>query len=143
MNPKISDFLNKEPVGVVSVLLADGSPHAATVHYSHNEQRLKFFIQTTNTTVKAQNLLDGKTTKAAMVIGFSEQDWLTLQMRGSIRIVFDKNELEEIYKIHYKKHPDAEKYKGPKTVFLEFTPSWWRFTDFNTHPETIIENDKQ
>jgi len=141
MNPKILDFLKSQPVGVVSVLLADGSPHAATVHYSHKEGPLKFFIQTTNTTTKVQNLLDGKTAKASMVIGFSEQDWLTMQMRGDLRIVSDKNELDEIYKVHYQKHPDAEKYKGPKTVFLEFTPTWWRYTDFNTEPETIIDGN--
>lgn len=142
MNPKISDFLKKERVGVVSVILVDGAPHSATVHYSHEESPLRFFIQTTNTTAKVQNLLDGKTAKAAMVIGFSEQDWLTIQMRGNIRIVSDKSELEKIYNIHYQKHPDAEKYKGPKTVFLEFTPTWWRFTDFNTDPETISESGK-
>ena len=140
MDQKIKDFLKKEHVGVISVLLADGSPHSATVHYSHQESPLKFFIQTSNGTVKVQNLLDGKIGRAAMVIGFSEQDWLTIQMRGAIRAVTDSNELETIYKIHYAKHPDAEKYKGPKTVFLEFTPTWWRFTDFNTDPETIVEN---
>jgi general stress protein 26 len=139
MNQKILDFLKKEPVGVISVLMADGAPHSATVHYSHQENPLKFFIQTSNGTVKVQNLLDGKIGKAAMVIGFSEQAWLTMQMRGTIRVVSDKNELEVIYKTHYAKHPDAEKYKGPKTVFLEFTPTWWRFTDFNSEPETIIE----
>jgi len=75
-----------------------------------------------------------------MVIGLSEEEWLTLQMHGDVKIISDNKELEKVYKIHYAKHPEAEQYKGPKTVFLEFTPTWWRFTDFNTNPETIIEN---
>lgn len=140
MNPQVRNFITKERVGVVSVVLADGTPHAAAVHYSHQENPLAFFIQTVNDTVKVQNLSHGKIGNAAMVIGFSEQDWLTLQMRGDIQIISDKNQLEEIYKIHYQEHPDAEKYKNQKTVFLKFTPTWWRYTDFNTDPETIIEN---
>jgi general stress protein 26 len=142
MNSNIIEFIKKERVGVLSVVLADGTPHSATVHFSESIEPLKFFIQTTNSTTKVKPFLSGEPGKAAFVIGFSEKDWLTLQMRGSVRIVSDKNELEEVCRIHYKKQPAAEEYKGPQTVFLEFTPTWYRFTDFNTDPETIIENSK-
>src|SRR3989338_1875463 len=47
--------------------------------------------------------------------------------------------VEAVYKIHFKKHPFAEKYKNEHTVVIEFTPTWWRYTDFNTTPETIID----
>ena len=139
MDSKIINFIAKEQVCALSVLLSDGVPHIATVHYSHTENPLRIFIQTSNTTTKAKALVNRENAKAAIVIGFSEEDWLTLQMRGDIKIVSNKDELEEIYKIHYKKHPDAEQYKGPQTIFLEFKPTWWRFTDFNTDPETIVE----
>jgi general stress protein 26 len=139
MSPPVLDFLAKERVCSLAVILSDGSPHSAAVHYSHQAEPLKIFIQTSNTTTKAQPFLNGETGKASVAVGFSEQDWLTLQMRGTIRTISDPKELDEVYSIHYKKHPDAEQYKGPNTVFLEFTPTWWRYTDFNTEPETIIE----
>ncbi len=139
MNTHLQQFIQKERVGCLSVITVEGVPHAAAVHYSYKEDPLEFYIQTTNTTTKAQPFLGGKKGKVAFVIGFSEQDWLTLQMRGDVRIVTDIGELEKIYTTHYLKHPDAEKYKGPQTVFLAFTPTWWRFTDFNTEPETIVE----
>ena len=133
------ELIKKERVCTLSVLLPNGTPHSAAVHFSHQAEPLKIFIQTTNTTEKVKGLLNGETCKASIVIGFSEQDWLTLQMRGDIKIIFDSGQLQEIYKIHYAKHPDAEQYKNnPGTVFLEFIPTWWRFTDFNTDPETII-----
>ena len=140
MDSKIVDFLKKERVGVLSVILPEGIPHSATVHFSESIDPLKLYIQTSNRTTKVKPFLNGKSGKAAFVIGFSERDWLTLQMRGSIVAIRDKKELERIYKIHYKKQPEAEQYKGPKTVFLKFTPTWYRYTDFNTDPETKIEN---
>jgi uncharacterized protein YhbP (UPF0306 family) len=143
MNEQIESFLNKERIGVISVILDDGTLHSATIHFSYAANPLKFYIQTSNSTLKAQPFMSGKPGKAAMVIGFSEEVWITLQMHGQIRQVSDSDELEEVYKIHYKKQPEAEQYKGPKTVFLEFTPEWWRFTDFNTEPETIIFNENQ
>lgn len=140
MDTKINDFLITERVGTLSVIIADNTPHSATVHYSHQLNPLKLFIQTSNSTTKAKPFLNGEIGKASFVVGFSEEEWLTFQMRGTIRQIVDPEVLSNIYKIHYKKHPEAKQYKGPKTVFLEFTPTWWRYTDFNTEPETIISS---
>ena len=140
MNQIAIDLLTKERVCVLSVVLADGTPHAAALHYSQQIDPVKLFIQT-YPTVKTQAILEsGGTAKAAVVVGFNEQDFLTLQMRGIVKIVSDQVKLAEIYKIHYAKHPEAEKYKSPRTIFLEFTPTWWRYSDLKTDPETIIEN---
>jgi len=140
MDSKIINFLKKERVCALSVILPNGAPHSAAVHYSHEENPLIFFIQTSSKSQKCSGLLNGEIVKASVVVGFSEEDWLTLQMRGDIKIISDHEELDKIYKIHYAKHPNAEKYKSDaETVFLEFVPSWWRYTDFNTDPETIIE----
>src|SRR5579872_2327559 len=121
MDSKIVEFLDKEKICVLSVLMSDGSPHSATVHFSYEGEPLRFFIQTTNTTVKVKSLLNGQTAKASMVIGFSEKDWITFQMRGTAKIISDAGQLEELHKIHYKKQPEAERRKGPNTVFIEFT----------------------
>ena len=138
--PQILEFIKKERMCALTTILLNGAPHAAALHFSHQENPFEFFVQTTNKSKKVSGLLDGETGKASMVIGFSEQEWLTFQMDGNIKVVTDQNELTEIHKTHYAKHPDAEQWKDdPETVFLKFIPTWWRFTDFNTKPETIIE----
>jgi general stress protein 26 len=141
MNPIALKLLEKERICVLSVVLADGSPHGAVVHYSQQTEiePVKIFIQT-SPTVKTEAIKNaGGAAKASVVIGLNEADFVTLQMRGNVRIVSDTAELENIYKTHYAKHPEAEQYKSPKTIFLEFVPTWWRYTDFNTDPETIIQ----
>ena len=140
MNPIALEFIKKERVCVLSVVLTDGSPHLATLHYSSTVEPVKIFIQTSPTVKTAAIKERGGEAKAAVVIGFDEQEFVTLQMRGYVRMVSDPKELGAIYKIHYVKYPKAEKRKGPNTIFLEFTPAWWRYTDFKTHPETIIDN---
>ncbi len=138
MNPVALNLIQKERVCALSVILPNGSPHIAVVHYSREPDPIKIFIQT-YPTVKTEAIQEkGGSAKAAVAIGLNEQDFVTLQMRGDIRIVSDEKELENIYKIHYAKNPEAKKYKSPTTIFLEFTPTWWRYTDFNTHPETVI-----
>ena len=140
MNPVAIHLLTKERVCVLSVVLADGSPHNAVLHYSQQIKPVKLFMQT-YPTVKVRAIREkGGKAKAAIVVGLNEQDFVSLQMRGDIRIVSVPQELKNIYKIHYAKHPKAKQYKNSNTVFLEFTPTWWRYTDFNTDPETIIES---
>ena len=139
MEPIVLKLVGKERVCVISVALEDGSPHSAVVHYSHQAEPLKIFIQT-YPTIKVQAVsAKGGSAKASVVIGFSEEEFVTLQMRGGVRIVSDQDYLERIYRIHYAKHPDAEKYKGPETVFFEFTPTWYKYSDFKGDPEKIIE----
>lgn len=138
MNQIPLDLLVKERICVLSVVLSDNSPHGAVVHYSQTTGPLRLFMQTFPT-VKTNAITEkGGIAKASVVVGLSEEEFVTLQMRGDIRIVSDIAELESIYKAHYAKHPKAEQYKDDETIFLEFTPTWWRYTDFNTDPETII-----
>lgn len=131
MEKKILDFLEKQRVCSLTTLLKDSSPHAAALHYSHKDGPLEIYISTENNSRKCEALLDGKSGKAAFVIGFSEAEFVTLQIDGDVRLVMDKKELVKIHKIHYKKHPDSEKWKNdPATVFLVFTPTWWRYTEY-------------
>lgn len=91
--------------------------------------------------MKVESLIKGKDNRASIVIGFSEKNKITLQMRGEIRLIKGLEELEEAKKIHFDRHPFSKKYFSPETVFIEFTPKWWRYTDFNIHPELVIESD--
>ena len=143
MDSKILDFITSHRVCSLTTLLKDGSPHAGALHYSHKSKPLEFYFSTENTSHKTQALLDGKFTKASVVIGFSEQEWITLQMDGEIKVIVDNDELQSIHAIHYAKIPDAKQYKDyPATLFLKFIPTWYRYTDYNTKPPLIITSEK-
>lgn len=143
MDQKILDFLTKHHVCSFTTLLPNGFPHSAALHYSHTDNPLVLYFSTENTSRKCQGLLDGQTVKGSFVVGFSEEEWITIQMEGDVTAVLDKTELERIQKIHYAKHPNSEKYKDePETIFLAFTPSWWRYTDYNTNPLTILSSEQ-
>lgn len=142
MDPRVLDFLTSHRVCSLTTLLKDGSPHGAALHYSHKNDPFEFYFSTENTSRKCEALLDGKFTKACVVVGFSEEEWVTFQMEGEIVAIFDPEELKSIQSIHYQKHPNSAKYKDdPATLFLKFTPTWWRFTDYNTKPVTILPGD--
>lgn len=138
----ILHFLETKKIAVLTTLLEDSTPHSATLHYSHTSDPLKLYFSTKNTSRKCQNLLNGQVGKSSLVIGFSEEEWITLQMEGTIQIVTNKNELDKISPLHYSRHPNSAKFKDdPATVFLAFTPNWWRYTDFNTRPSTVISSE--
>lgn len=140
--PKVLDFLRVNRVAVLSVLLKDGSPHGASVHYSHRESPTGLFFFTERDSKKCEALLDGGVIPAAVVIGFSEGKSQTLQMRGTMRMVSDAEELAEVKKIYFEKIVEAKKYEAdPDSVFLAFTPHWWRLTDYTVVPERIISSE--
>lgn len=131
IDPRILSFLNKERVCSLTTLLKDGSPHAAALHYSHNDNPFEIYVSTENNSRKCEALLNGDTVKGSFVIGFGEEEFITYQADGDVRIVKDQKELEKVHKIHYKKHPSSEKWQDdPATVFLVFKPTWWRYTEY-------------
>ena len=143
MEKIILNFLADHRVCSLTTLLADGSPHAASMHYSHQNDPLTLYFSTEKTGRKMEELLDGKPGKASVVIGFSEEEWKTLQMDGEVRAILDPKELETAHTVHYRKIREAEQYKDdPSTIFLAFKPAWWRLTDYNTKPPTIISSEK-
>ena len=127
MDQRALDLLTKERVCALSVSLSDGGCHGAAMHFSHQVEPLTIYIQTKNTSIKCRKL----PTQASVVVGFSEETMQTLQMDGEIQLA---SNLEDIYKIHYVKNPTAEQYKNdPTTVFLAFTPAWWRYSDYKNN----------
>lgn len=127
----VLNFLESHRVCSLAVTLKDGTPHGAAMHYSHNSKEFEIYIQTEKDSKKCEAISDGQPTKATVVIGFSEDEWKTFQADGDIILVSDARELKNIHKIHYQKHPEAEKYKDlPETVFVKFIPRWWRYTEF-------------
>lgn len=142
MHPTVDAFLTRERACALATLLADGSPHAAAVHFSHRADPLTLFVQTERSSRKCEALRDGQTGRASVVVGFSETEWLTVQLNGAIRMITDAEELRAVHTLHYAKHPEAEQYRDdPDTAFLAFTPDWWRYTDFKTSPPQYIASD--
>lgn len=143
MNQNILTFLTDNRVGALTILRKDGSPHSAALHYSHSPEPLELYFSTENTSRKAEALLDGQNIHASFVVGLSEEEWITLQINGAAKIIQDKNELTRVHAIHYAKHPDSEQWKDdPATIFIKFTPTWWRYTNYNTDPPTFISSEK-
>ena len=133
-------FLEQNRVCSLSTQLLDDSPHGAAMHYSSQRKPLLLYFSADRTNKKADRLLKGKLTKASVVIGFSEEEWITLQLDGMLELVSDKKEIDGIKKIHYQKIPTSQEFENePGTIFLKFTPSWWRYTDYNTDPPEEVE----
>ncbi len=78
MNPEVLGFLGMHKVCSLSIVLPDGSPHGAALHFSHIVEPLTFYFSTEKGSRKCQGLLNGEVGKASVVVGFSEEEWKTL-----------------------------------------------------------------
>lgn len=142
MDDRISHYLTSQKVCSLSNLLPDGSVHGAALHFSHSEEPLQLYFSVENSSRKCAGLLNGESVQAAVVVGFSEEEWLSLQLDGELQAVSDSEQLAKIQEIHYSKHPNSAKYKDePETLFLLFTPKWWRYTDFKSDPWFILSSE--
>ncbi len=131
MDRKVVDFLNNERVAVLATMLADGTPHTSAMHFIYHDGALYFSTQPTSR--KAKDL--SGITKASVTVGFSEKDWITIQLDGTL----EKTEFAE--ELHVAKYPEDAEHIGEEAFFLKFTPTWWRYTDFKTNPPTFIETN--
>jgi general stress protein 26 len=140
MDARALAFLKKHRISCLSVILADGSVHSATIHYSHLVEPLQFIFNTSRSTTKCSDMLTGKTSRASLVVGFSEEEFIEVQLRGTIHLVSDAIELESASQTHYTKYPDYSKYKNdPERVFLVFQPDWYRYSEFRAEPKLFVE----
>lgn len=126
MDPKIIEYLQTERMSVLSVALLDGTPHAAAMHFVFSDGVI-YFSTHANSKKVVSNVL------ASVVIGFSETDWITLQMSGKIE------KTEPVKDLILSKYPESIKFIDESTVYLKFTPTWYRYSDFKVVPPLIIE----
>lgn len=133
MKKEILEYIATQRVGVLAVEMPDGSPHAATVHFSHTEDPLVFCFETYNDSRKYQSIAAGASARASLVIGSDESTMKTLQMDGALMEL--KDHVSVPAKAYLKKFYEKKvKTADPRFRYLVFTPSWWRFTDW-TRPE--------
>lgn len=139
MDQRVADFLVKERMSVMAVDLPSGAPHASAMHFVFQDGILYFCTHSNSR--KLAGLASGSTS-GSVVVGFSEQDWVTVQLDGQIQKIELPTEKEAIKRLIVVKYPESSKYMDETAVFLKFTPTWWRFTDFKSQPPVIIENGK-
>ncbi len=126
---KLLRFLEHERVGILNVMIDGKTPHGAALHFSHNSSPFQIFFSTSDTSEKAKAILNGKVSPASVVIGVSEQNWTTVQLRGSARLP-KEDEVEQLKQTHYAKHPNSKKFENePDTIYIIFEPEWWRYSD--------------
>ena len=135
-------LLKENRVCVLATAMPDGTPHTTVTHYSMAADKpVKLFFSTDDRSTKVQNILHND--KAAVVVGWSEETWISAQMRGEIRIIKDQAELIYAKTTHYALHPNSQQFENdPHTVFLVFTPSWTRYSDLGVDPPLIEETDE-
>ncbi|MBP6884261.1 MAG: pyridoxamine 5'-phosphate oxidase family protein [Candidatus Pacebacteria bacterium] len=130
MNPEILDFLNTQRVSALAIEMLDGSPHVATVHFTHTENPFLFYFETYREYRKAEALFGRDASRASLVIGFGESVMKTFQLDGEVRLLRD-DEREHFDSVYFQKFPERkEKSKDPKFVCFVFEPKWWRYTDW-------------
>lgn len=133
MKQEINDFLKSQSIAVITVMMPDGSPHSASIHYAHNDD-LWFFFGTAQATLKSDALHAAEAVKASLVIGFDQATMRTLQLHGEARLLNpNENDLfTQVYSIKFPHVPVNN--MDPKNVYFVFTPTWWRYSDFK-HPD--------
>jgi general stress protein 26 len=103
----LSDFLDKNQVGVLATVDSTGKPHAAAVYFTYDRQFNIYFI-TKKDTQKHRNLQDNH--EAAIAI-YDESAQATVQTEGSVTEVTDAKQAEwvfsDIWRIALKTSPNS------------------------------------
>ncbi len=130
MPSEVFNYVKDQRIGVLAVEMLDGSPHAATVHFAYIENPFVLYFKTSNDTKKTEPLLEKKMTRASYVVGSNEGNMQTLQMDGIASIISPDEHAIFDTTFHGRFPEKVKKEPDPKAVFIKFTPTWWRFTDW-------------
>lgn len=130
---KILEFLKAHEECVIATVNAQGLPQAAVMGFSENN-KLELMLATHSNTRKFKNI--SRHPYVAIVVGF--EGTATVQYEGRVRVLEGK-ELQERQIAHFRKLPDAEKYKNDPEVYMSVTPTWVRYTDYSQKEGQIEE----
>jgi general stress protein 26 len=131
-------FLREGRVSVLSTSTLSGEPHSSVMHYSCAAEPPGLFFSTTDQSAKAIDCRDNP--RASVALGWSETEWVTVQMRGGLRALTSPEELEAAKAAHYAVHPNSRQFDSdPHTTFLAFEPDWVRFSDLAAAPAIVEE----
>lgn len=135
MDDRVIEFLTKHNIGVVSFLLQGNIVHSAVMNYSFTPVPLTFYFSTNAESKKAASIKNGETVKGALVIGFSEVEWATLQCEGDMQGIREGEEFEKARAIYIARLSHGD----PSTLMIKFTPSWMRYSNVGSDPSILIE----
>ncbi len=135
---KMREFVLSNRLSVVGTVDHAGHSHSSVMHYSISPNIHTLYFSTDGRSEKANNLRVNE--HASVVIGWSEQYWITVQMRGRLSVIASSEELRAAKAAHYAVHPNSQKFEDdPHTVFLAFRPRWIRYSDLGVEPPIIQE----
>jgi general stress protein 26 len=142
MSPEIRgrlyEFLRAGRLSVITTCAFKGEPHSSVMHYSCATEVVNLCFSTDDRSVKARNCRENS--QASVAIGWSEVDWITVQMRGAVRALILPEEVAVAKKAHYAVHPNSRRFENdPHTLFLLFKPNWIRFSDLGVEPAIVEE----
>lgn len=136
MDKKVLDFLNKEHVSSLAIVLPNGNTHSAAMHFAFKDEAFIYFTKMIS--VKCKDLEFGKKYKASVVVGFDEKKMVEFQSEGLIEKV-DKSKSNPEEKIF------ADKFKGAELdnehIVLKYTVNWWRYTEFKPKFKVISSEE--
>lgn len=138
MNETIKAFLENNRIGVLSVVLPDGSVDSASMHYAHSETPLEFIYMTDRSSRKCRAFTEGPA-QASFVIGFDPAEMITVQMEGTALIVSDPEPLDRVKDVYYTKFPNRRKSEDdPDGAVIVFTPRSTRYSEYKKYPPTVL-----
>jgi nitroimidazol reductase NimA-like FMN-containing flavoprotein (pyridoxamine 5'-phosphate oxidase superfamily) len=141
MNNDVLEFLKNNEVGVLAIQMADKTPHAATMHLSFTAEPFAMYFLTSDDTKKGETLFQQDKTPASVVIGTHAETEQSFQADGTLEKI-PESEFEAALAEHLEKVPSHKDFAfdGHHSLF-RFTPTWWRFTDWNFDPKKVISSE--
>jgi len=125
-------FLQRQRLGVVSSLAADGAPQSAVVGIATSESG-EIVFDTLGASRKARNLR--RDPRISLVVWENER---TVQLDG----LADEPtgaELERLREVYFAVDPDGrERLSWPGLTHFRIVPSWARYSDFEASPDRLI-----
>lgn len=129
----VGQLLQSQTLCVVSTIATDGHPQSALVAFSETPQ-LEVLFGTFDDSRKYANLLRDP----HVSIVFTGHD-ATVQLEGTARLATGPEDVH-CRAIHRTKNPASAKYLAdPRQRFFIVTPTWIRYTDYATTPDTVLE----
>lgn len=129
---RITDYLQKERIGVLALELQDGSPHGAVMHFAHSADPFILYFATSSKSRKAQAFLGKTEVRATFVVGVVETVFETLQIDGVVRALASEEEESRFNEVYLSRFPEkADHVKNPGALRFLFVPEKWKFTDSN------------
>lgn len=104
------------------------------MHFSWEADADAIYFSADSMQRKCLDLKLGEKRQASVIVGFSEETWITCQMSGVIEMV-SESELSKVKAVHYDRVPGAAEFEDVETtVFLRFNPNFAKITDYNKEP---------